>query len=166
MASVLTRVKYHLERIDGQEVQKPLPKLRHAILQKLILIELSKLEGQLGVQVLPELDVLVGGGDWVVPDLVVAARGTRFENGMLAGPAELAIEILSPGQAFSDLLDKCERLHRAGTVHCWVFWPEKREAWHYMPDDFRSATQTLSAGDIHADVAKLFADLEAEAGAE
>jgi Uma2 family endonuclease len=62
----------------------------------------------------------------------------------LADPALLAVEIMSPGQTLSDLLDRCERLQKSGTPQCWLIWPEKRQAWIYAPGSFHEATEILT----------------------
>ncbi len=52
---------YHTEFIDGQEVQKPLPKKLHALIQKFLLLALNRALPR-DYEVLPELNVLCGAG--------------------------------------------------------------------------------------------------------
>lgn len=163
MGALSTKFEYHVERIHGEEIQKPLPKLLHAIVQTRLIVALAQLIESVRFQVLTELDVLIGGGDWIVPDVTVAAKNASYDNGMLAGPAVLAIEIMSPGQTIGQLFDKCELLHAAGTKHCWVLWPAKRTAWHYHAGELPQIEEReLSAGEIRIAVAPLFADLPAD----
>lgn len=159
MSAVLSGPKYHVERIDGKEIEKPTPKKLHAFVMSALMAELFK-HNLVEFAVLPALDVLVGNGDWIVPDIVIARMNAKYENGMLAEPALLAVEIMSPGQTFGSLLDKCDRLHRAGTVQCWVIWPEKRKAWHYFANEIFEDVETLRCGDIEVAVAPLFARLD------
>jgi Uma2 family endonuclease len=164
MGAVSQKFEYHVERIRGQEIEKPLPKRLHAILQKRIMLELAKLETAGRFEVLPELDMLTGGGDWVVPDITVAAVDAPYDSGKLAGPAELAVEIMSPGQTIGQLFDKCEILHAGGTKHCWVIWPAKRTAWRYDAGELPVIEEReLIAGEIRLAVPPLFADLPDEA---
>lgn len=165
MAAVFTTTGYHLELINGQEVQKLLPEKLHALVQTRLAIQLSQWQGQFNLLVMTELALLCGNQHdaRIVPDVVVARRGAIYEDGMLAQGAELAIEIMSPGQMFSDLLSKCELLHSGGTEYCWILWPEKKSAWHYFADGtLEHATDTLAAGPIQLSVAPLFEDLEDE----
>lgn len=165
MAAVFTSTGYHLELIDGQELQKPLPKKLHALVQMRLAIQLSQWQGQLNVRVMTELAVLCGNQHdaRIVPDIVVARRGATYKDGMLAQGAELAVEIMTAGQTFSDLLSKCEHLHSGGTTYCCILWPEKRSAWHYFADGtLEHVTDTLAAGPIQLQVAPLFEDLEDE----
>ena len=163
MGAVSQKFEYHVERIHGQEIQKPLPKRLHAILQKRIMLELAKLETAGRFEVLPEVDMLTGGGNWVVPDVVVAAVDAQYDSGKLARPAELAVEIMSPGQTIGQLFDKCEILHAGGTKHCWVIWPAKRTAWRYDAGELPVIEESeLAAGEIRLAVPPLFADLPDE----
>ncbi|MGA8028155.1 MAG: Uma2 family endonuclease [Bryobacteraceae bacterium] len=129
--STTATVEYHTELIDGQEIQKPLPKTLHGIVQARLIVELSKWAGKLRLIVSSEQDILCGP-DRLVPDIVLAGEEGPFENGYIkAEDLELAVEIMSPGQTFSDLLSKCERLSHCGTRTCWMIWPKKRKAWVY-----------------------------------
>ncbi|MGA8593864.1 MAG: Uma2 family endonuclease, partial [Bryobacteraceae bacterium] len=117
MGAVSTKFDYHVERVHGQEIQKPWLKLLHAVVQMRILMALAYLQNE-GRRVLPELDVPTSAGDWIVPDVTVARIDANYGHGKLAVPAELAVEIMSPGQTIGQLFDKCELLHAAGTKHC------------------------------------------------
>ncbi len=141
MGTVLATPVYHVERIDGCERQKPLPKQLHAFAQMFLMRQLLA-DLPSSFLPLPELNVLCGE-DRLVPDITVVRQGARYDDGDLAEPAALAVEILSPGQTLSDLLDKAERLLRAGTPLAWVIWPERRKAWEYSLDDLKEASMTL-----------------------
>jgi Uma2 family endonuclease len=142
MSTVFVEPAYHTELIDGHEVEKLLPKKLHARVQAFLLRMLGiKLPGP--YEALPELNVLCGE-DRLVPDITVTERTARYEDGDLADPPLLAVEIMSPGQSLSNMLNKCERLHKAGTPECWVIWPEKRQAWTYAPGSFHEASKTLT----------------------
>jgi Uma2 family endonuclease len=138
----LVEPAYHTELIDGREVEKPLPKNLHAFIQTFLAAVFSaRLPRR--YRAATELNVLCGP-DRLVPDITVMERSARYESGDLADPPALAVEIMSPGQTLSDLLNKCERLHKAGTPECWVIWPEKRQAWTYAPGSFHEASKTLT----------------------
>ena len=87
-----------------------------------------------GFDAMPELNVLCGS-DRLVPDLTVARQSARYVNGDLADGPDLAVEILSSGQLLVDVLDRCNRLLKAGTAMCWIIWPERRRAWNYSSND-------------------------------
>ena len=157
--SVVTTFPYHSELIDGQEIEKPLPKTLHAIVQMRLIVELSKWAGELRLVVLPEQNVLCGM-DRLVPDVVIADKKGPFENGDIrAEHVRVAVEIMSPGQTFADLIAKCERLRRSGVPLCWMIWPSKRKAWvydewpHEVPSHFAFERETIP-------LAVLFHELE------
>jgi Uma2 family endonuclease len=159
MSAILIDPAYHLERIDGREIQKPLPKKLHAFVQS-YLISILSVNTQPKVRILSELNVLCGE-DRVIPDVTVVRRNARYIDGDLADPAILAVEILSPGQPLSILIDKAERLIKAGTPMCWIIWPERRQAWMFSGDALREAGETLTAGNaIEVSLAAMWADLD------
>lgn len=143
MGTVAIEPLYHSEFIDGREVQKPLPKKLHALIQKFLLLALNRDLPSM-YEVLPELNVLCGQ-DRLVPDLTVASRDARYIEGDLADPAAFVVEILSPGQSLSDLIGKADRIVRSGTPLCWVFWGEARRAWMYTSSDMEEAREVISA---------------------
>src|SRR3954470_3430118 len=142
MSAALTEPIYHTELIDGREIQKPLPKNLHAFTQSYVRVVLAR-DLPNKYRVMPELNVLCGP-DRVVPDVTVAFRNALYQDGDLADPALLCVEILSPGQTVGDLFDKADRILKAGTPLCWIIWPERRKAWMYSLEDLIEATDTLS----------------------
>ena len=142
-ADAIRNANYHIEVIDGVPQEKPTPRLLHILIQTRLLLLLREYWGERNV--LQQLDVLTGGSNFVAPDLVLAGDEAVYRHGMLASPALMAVEIMSPGQTFSKMLDKCERLHAAGTELCWVIWPKKRRAWIYRPEDLAEEKQVLQA---------------------
>jgi Uma2 family endonuclease len=140
MSAVITEPIYHTEFIDGREIQKPLPKNLHAFTQSYLLGSFWKTLPQ--YRVMSELNVLCGP-DRLVPDVTVAFRNARYQDGDLADPAVLCVEILSPGQTVGDLFDRADRILKAGTPLCWIIWPERRKAWMYSLQDLVEVTDTL-----------------------
>jgi len=131
---------YHTELIDGAEVEKPLTKNLHSLIQS-YLVGFFRLQLPT-YRVMPELNVLCGS-DRLVPDLVITKHGAKYIDGDLAEAPLLAIEIISPGQTLGQLLDRCERLLKAGTPLCWVILPERKQAWSYVKENFTQATAQL-----------------------
>ena len=142
-ADAIGNARYHIEVIDGVPQEKPTPRLLHILIQTRLLLLLRQYWGERNV--LQQLDVLTGGSNFVAPDLVLVGDEAIYRHGMLASPALLAVEIMSPGQTFAKMLDKCERLHATGTELCWVIWPKKRRAWIYRPEDLLEEKQSLHA---------------------
>ena len=162
MSSVPTAPAYHKELIDGREVQKPLPKKLHAFAETFLLVDLANRLPK-PYEALLELNTICGQ-DRLVPDIIVTERSARYLDGDLADPPMLAVEIMSPEQPLSDLLDRCERLHKAGTPQCWIIWPEKRRAWIYTPVSFQEAHGNLAASvgesTIEVSLQEMWAELD------
>jgi len=163
MGAIFTPPVYHRELIDGHEVEKPLPKSLHAFIKSFLLVRLAQ-QLPKKYRVLAELNVLCGS-DRIIPDITVPLRSARYQDGDLADPAVLCVEILSPGQTISSLFDKAERILRAGTPLCWVIWPERRQAWHYANDRLTEAKDELVAdlcgdGGVRINLAELWAELD------
>jgi Uma2 family endonuclease len=163
MSTVLTEPAYHLERIDGREIQKPLPKKLHFLIERYLVIVLSRDLSRRYVAG-PELNVLCGE-DRLVPDVSVVERNARYENGDLADPPQIAVEILSPGQTVGQLFDKADRLVRAGAPVSWVIWPERRQAWMYSAHEMIEAKESLAASlsdgsRVEVNLAEMWAELD------
>lgn len=170
MSTVLTTPQYHVELIDGREVEKPLPKKLHVRIQKYLIVELTR---QLPhrYEVLPELNILTGGRtpegrrEYIVPDLTVVAAGMKYEDGDLAESPIWGVEILSPGQAIDDLFVRAGRLLKLGSPLAWVIWPEKRKAWEYRPDDLIQKQDAFlgelpTGEEIRVELAPMWAELD------
>ncbi len=146
MSAVITEPLYHVELIDGREVEKPLPKKLHAFCETRLIV---KLADRLPSHYIagPELNVLTGNftpeghREYIVPDVVVVARSAKYEDGDLAEPPIWGVEILSPGQTIGDLFVRAERLLKLGCSLAWVIWPEKQRAWEYSTDLEEQHTQ-------------------------
>lgn len=146
MSTVVTEPLYHVELINGREVEKPLPKKLHFRVQRYLILELTRLLPR-HYEAGPELNVLTGGRtlegrrEYIIPDVTIVERSARYEDGDLAEPPIWGVEILSPGQTIGDLIVRAERLLNLGCPLVWVIWPEKQRAWEYSTDLEEQHTQ-------------------------
>jgi Uma2 family endonuclease len=156
MSTALTEPLYHVELINGREIEKPLPKKLHVYTQAYLIRKLGR-ELPPQYRALPELNVLTGGRttegrrEYIVPDVTVVERSAKYEDGDLAEPPIWGVEILSPGQTIGDLFVRAERLLNLGCPLAWVIWPEKQRAWEYSADLEEQRTQLtgrLPSGEI------------------
>lgn len=115
------------ELIDGVIVVSAAPGPRHqtAVLRLAILLD-SACPRDLQVFVAP-LDVDLAPNSVVEPDVLVAAR-SQLTTKDLAGPPQLAVEVLSPSTRSVDLLLKKARYERAGCPSYWVLDPGSDQA--------------------------------------
>ena len=141
--------RYHVELIDGREVEKPMPKNLHTWIQVYLIVTLAKMLPQ-AFEPLSELNVLTGAytadgrREYICPDVQVASKTAKYEEGMLAEPPLLGVEILSPGQTITELFGRADRLVKLGTANVWVIWPEKRRAWEVGAALIDETTTNLS----------------------
>ena len=94
-----------------------------------------------GWWILPELDVALGTGDILRPDLT-GIRKARFpvlpkERPLPVDP-DFVCEILSPSNRTYDLTDKRAAYHAAGVSHLWYVDPYDRylEAFRHSPEGY------------------------------
>lgn len=128
------------EYIDGEIIQKPMPKAEHSGIQ----IDLAKaidasLRANKVCRAFPELRCTFGGRS-IVPDIVVLpwARIPRNESGKLSGELLAApdwtIEILSPGQSQTKVVKKIFHALEHGTQLGWLIDPAENCVFGYTPD--------------------------------
>ena len=112
---------YELER------GKPMPSLKHALIQRNLLLQLS---AGLGADylALPELSLALDAQK-AVPDVCLFLRSAldlTVEQITVATAPRTAIEILSPTQVIAELLEKAARYFAAGVQSYWLVVPELR----------------------------------------
>lgn len=114
------------EYADGVATQKPMPKFRHSILQKRLLIAIDTSSDNYTV---PELRCTFAGRS-VVPDISVIAWNRiqvndtgEPEDNFLADP-DLAIEILSPDQKATRVIENLLHCLHHGCFLGWLVDPD------------------------------------------
>jgi Uma2 family endonuclease len=128
------------EFIDGEIVQKPMPKGKHSIVQRELTFILDRpLSAQNLAQAFPELRCSFGGRS-VVPDVSVftTERIPRDPDGTIANDFLLApdwtIEILSPDQSHTKVVKNIMHCLQHGAVMGWLIDPDDRTVFIYYPN--------------------------------
>lgn len=136
----LPETKPASEFIDGQIVQKPMPKTAHSIIQGDLTAAMnSVLKSSRTARALPELRCSFGGCS-IVPDVVVLPWSDipRDESGMMDGDLFIApawmIEVLSPDQSQSKVVKKIIRAISHGTMLGWLIDPYEKCVFCYAPN--------------------------------
>lgn len=117
------------EYVDGEVTQKPMPKVRHSVLQKRLLREVD--DPKENYLTLPELRCTFGGRS-IVPDVVVVAfdklvldeLGEPDDNFPQA--PDWSIEILSPDQSTNRVIDNLLHCLNHGAQLGWLVDPGDR----------------------------------------
>ena len=117
----------YFEYLDGEVVRKPMPKRKHRQLTRefdyALTVYLRRRGGDSG----PEGHVwFEAPSHWRVPDVVYWAPDKPQGDDDVSLPPTLAVEILSPGQAMSDLRDKCQFYLANGVDVAWAVDPNRR----------------------------------------
>ena len=124
------------EYIDGTALQKPMPKTRHAILQKHLLRAIDNCSEE--YTTLPELRCTFGGRS-VVPDVVVIKwdkipfdEAGEPEDNFLQAP-DWTIEILSPDQSSNRVTANILHCLKYGSQLGWLIDPSDRTILVFRP---------------------------------
>jgi Uma2 family endonuclease len=125
----LPEFKPALEYIGGRIIQKMSPKLPHSVIQSELLLALNTFARprKLG-RVFPELRAVFGGSAQV-PDLsfYAAHRVPKVVGDEdVTIPADIAVEILSPGQTVGELRLKLRHSLRHGSRLGWLIQPSRK----------------------------------------
>jgi len=67
------------------------------------------------------------------PDLIFIANEnlSRLHDTYLEGPADIAVEVISPGSGYRDREEKFSEYERGGVREYWLIDPQAREAWFF-----------------------------------
>jgi Uma2 family endonuclease len=146
--------RYELDR--GRLIIMPPPKREHG----LVVLEIAALvrnhvrANDLG-EVVAEIGCLLTENPDTVraPDVSVTAKArvTPVVDDYDRVPPDLAIEVASPGNTTSDMIEKIEQFFEAGVRQVWVFYPRRRVVYVYTSPDTVSILRdeaVLDGGDV------------------
>jgi Uma2 family endonuclease len=150
-----------MEYVDGQLVERHVGEYFHSRLQFLIAQALGSRERERRYRVFTEQRVFISDEPrYRIPDICVKALPHQVTS-VLTAP-DLAIEVVSPDDAASDLLLRVVDFHQGGIPYVWIVDPYKRVLVDSVNGRVRRpAEQVLSTplvGDV--DFADLFAQLD------
>jgi Uma2 family endonuclease len=158
------------EYIDGQIIQKPMPKGKHSTLQTELSTTVNTvLKPARIARAFSELRCTFGGRS-IVPDVSVFTwdKIPRDENGEIADNFLLApdwtIEILSPEQSQTKVTKNILHCLKYGTQMGWLIDPSEQTVFVYLPqqlpDVFDAAGEQLPvpsfAGELQLSIGELF----------
>lgn len=136
----LPETKPASEYIDGKIIQKPMPQGEHSTIQgELVTAVNAALKPEKVGRAYPELRCTFGGRS-IVPDVTVFHwnRIPRTETGRVANVFAIApdwtIEILSPEQSTTRVIDNIVHCLKHGTQLGWLIDPAESLVMVYTPD--------------------------------
>jgi len=117
--------KPYFELLDGEAVQKAVPTQLHSIMQFI----LGWMLKDLGFKPRPELTMAIDQSWQPTPD-VCGILGP-VEDPYPTQPVAVAIEVLSPDDRFTRVIQKCRKYAEWGIQDILVFDPVGRDAWYW-----------------------------------
>jgi Uma2 family endonuclease len=146
------------ELVEGELIEMPGAGMVHALMVGLLyrLIETYSREHRLGVAFTDGLGYIIAHDSDIVriPDVSLVSRGRLPREGIVRSfcpvPPDLAVEIVSPTDRFSDVQAKVREYLAAGTRLVWVVWPEGRSVIVHRADGVAElgSEGVLSGGDV------------------
>jgi Uma2 family endonuclease len=149
-----------MEYVDGRLVERNVGEYFHGRLQVLLTVFLVSRERQRRYRVITELRIRIGSARYRIPDICVVALPHKVSP-ILERP-DLAIEIVSPDDRFSNVLEKVAEYLQAGIANVWIVDPYQRVVFEADSAGVREAPShrvtTNLTGEV--DFAELFAALD------
>lgn len=124
--------------VDGEVVERKVGELDHGRLQGVLFAYFFSREKQWGVFAVVEQRVQVSRTRFRVPDVCVVA-GQKPDEQILTKPPMLCIEILSPDDTMSRMLERVNDYLSFGVSHVWVLDPRTKRAYDYTATGMREA---------------------------
>jgi Uma2 family endonuclease len=117
--------KPNYELLSGEAVQKPLPTKLHSILQFVLAVMLK----ELGFKARPELTLAIDDSWEPTPDVsgILGAEEGPYPTSATA----VAIEVLSPDDRYTRVVQKCRKYAEWGIKDILIFDPVERAAWRW-----------------------------------
>jgi Uma2 family endonuclease len=146
------------EFVDGEIVERPMPPFEHgAIVMRLILLFAPWVRSH-GWWPVPEVRQQVSASRIRIPDLAVFV--TRPDGSLPAQPPLIAIEVLSPDDRMSALLEKLREYRDWGVGYIWVVDPMVRALYEMTTTGLSEvAAYEISAYQLRITLDDLFAGL-------
>ena len=124
------------ELLDGELIELPPPKFKHAITQHRIARALEPCADSHGLVVFVELGFRLGKdrNAWLQPDVSVVRRehvAQADPEGYLEVAPLIAIEVISPGNTAEAVERKLARYFENGAAEVWIVYPKTRRIWRY-----------------------------------
>lgn len=113
--------------VDGQLQERNLGELDHGSLQLAIATLLNSRRNEWNIRVVPELRVQVSTERFRVPDICVISADAPREQ-VVRFPPLLCIEILSPEDTLSRMMERVHDFLKMGVRQVWIFDPRLRTA--------------------------------------
>jgi Uma2 family endonuclease len=152
--------------VDGELVERNVGEYKHSLLQGILARYFGELSRRVPIRAALELRMRLRATRFRIPDLLVMLKSQRGEP-VLTRPPFLCIEIVSPEDRMSRIIERVKEYLFFGVSCVWVIDPESRTAYEYTSEAGREVRDRLTTAnpEISLSLAELFAELD-EAMAE
>lgn len=147
--------------VDGEVIQRNVGEFDHSTIQGTLIRLLFEIARTLPIRVLPELRMRVSALRFRIPDICVMLKSQRPEP-VLTSPPFLCIEVVSPEDRMSRIIERVKEYLAFGVSHVWVIDPENRTAHSYTKEEGREVRDRLTTinPEISISLSQLFAELD------
>jgi Uma2 family endonuclease len=147
--------------VDGEVIERYVGEFEHSMVQGILIRMLYECARVLPIRVIPELRMRVSRTRFRIPDICVMLKEQRPEPVLTSAPF-LCIEILSPEDRMSRVIERVREYVAFGVNHVWVVDPENRTAYSYTKDEGREVNDRLItvSPEISVSLGELFAELD------
>jgi Uma2 family endonuclease len=114
------------EYLDGQIVERKVGDMAHSELQGRLIAILYGLPRRPALYPRPELRLQTGHRRYRVADIAVFKDPKPTER-IPSAPPHIVIEIVSPDDRFTEIVEKLHEYHRWGVPHIWLVDPNSRK---------------------------------------
>ena len=114
--------------VDGEIEERNWGEKEHSILQRALVFLFRLNRDAWRVEVFPELRVQVSNTRYRVPDVTVTFAGLFWQRILRTAPL-IIVEIASPEDRLSKILERVDDYLNLGTKHVWLLDPEVRRGY-------------------------------------
>jgi Uma2 family endonuclease len=148
--------------VDGELQERNVGERPHSLIQFIIAQIFNVHRRDWGVIAAPELRVHVGRDRYRIPDVCVLRRSDPADAVVQKAPL-LCIEILSPEDRMSRVLERFADYAQMGAEHLWLIDPISRHAWTVSADGSQQRVHeafAIEGTPIRIDLAEVFSELD------
>lgn len=149
--------------VDGEVQERNLGERWHSAVQSMLTIIFGQHRRDWGLVPLTEQRIQVSPTRFRVPDVCVIRTADPFTP-ILHTPPLLCVEVLSPEDRFSRVLERVEEYLQTGVPHAWIIDPRSRDIWAVEADGrpvpFTGIELTVPNTPVRIAVQEIFALLD------
>lgn len=124
--------------VDGEVLERNVGEQDHSNVQMALAAFLFNRRQDFGIHVFPEQRIRISPTRFRVPDICVVA-GPKPSEQIFTSPPFLAVEILSPEDRWSRMLEKVEDYLSFGIGYVWLIDPRAKRGWVCTPGTISEA---------------------------